>query len=175
MIAQRAAVPQERADAFVELLAAEYGGDLVRFIAKRAANSADAEDIAQEAYVSLLQLRWIDAIRNPRSYLYRTAFNLLIKHQVKIKNDLNRLTDWFAESGDEDEAITAELEEEALRDQLDMAMRELSPKCRSVLTLKQQGKTYEQIGGEMEISVSMVKKYLKKGLQHSRERLRDFR
>jgi DNA-directed RNA polymerase specialized sigma24 family protein len=40
----------------VKGLAQDYGTDLVRFIARRVRNDADARDLAQEAYVRLLRL-----------------------------------------------------------------------------------------------------------------------
>jgi DNA-directed RNA polymerase specialized sigma24 family protein len=37
------------------------------------------------------------------------------------------------------------------------------------------GMTYAEIGAQIGVSVSMVKKYLQQGLLHCRERLEDFR
>ena len=68
---------------FVESLAAEYGRDLLRFIARRARSSADAGDIAQETYVRLLRFDRKDLIRDPRPYLYRIAANVLYEAELK--------------------------------------------------------------------------------------------
>jgi RNA polymerase sigma-70 factor (ECF subfamily) len=64
----------------------------------------------------------------------------------------------------------------ALQRKLESALRGLSPKCRAAVILHHRdGMTYAEIGAQIGVSVSMVKKYLQQGLLHCRERLEDFR
>ena len=51
-------------------------------------SSADARDLAQEAYVRLLRLERKDLIREPRPYLYRIAANILYEYELKRKADV---------------------------------------------------------------------------------------
>jgi len=162
----------------VERLAEQYGKDLVRFLARRVRTVMDAQDLAQEAYVRLLRLERKDLIRDPPAYLFRIASNVLFEFELKRKASLVGLSRWSDERRTEDESPVTGNEGETLvlRERLGLAMSELSPKCRAVLILhRREGMTYEEIGARLNISTSMVKKYLAKGLRHCRERLQDFR
>jgi RNA polymerase sigma factor (sigma-70 family) len=163
----------------VERLAADAGSDFVRFVARRISTAADAQDVAQEAYLRLLRVERKDLIRDPRAYVYRIASNIILELEIKRRADLNGLMKWSEdnrllneESGDVDAAVEAV----ALQARLESVIRELSPKCRAVLILhRRDGLTYEEISAKIAISTSMVKKYLAQGLRHCRERLKDLR
>jgi len=117
-------------------------------------------------------------IRDPPAYLFRIASNVLFEFELKRKASLVGLSRWSDERRTEDESHVTVNEGETLvlRERLGLAMSELSPKCRAVLILhRREGMTYEEIGARLNISTSMVKKYLAKGLRHCRERLQDFR
>jgi RNA polymerase sigma factor (sigma-70 family) len=166
------------ADGLVKRLAEECGDDLVRFISRRVRTSADARDIAQEAYVRLLRLERKDLIRDPRSYLYRIAANVLYEFELKRKADAAGRVNWLDDqNSDEMQGRTdATADALSLHRKLQAVLAKLSPKCRAVLILhRRDGLTYEEIGKRIGISVSMVKKYLIQGLQTCRAELKDFR
>jgi RNA polymerase sigma factor (sigma-70 family) len=160
-------------DLLVERLATEHNEDLVRYISRRVRSVADAREIAQEAYVRLLRLDRKDLIREPRSYLYRIAANVLYEFQLKRHADQAGLLRWRSELGQGAAANgDPEIEMLALRRVMEAALAQLSPKCRAVLILhRRDGLTYQEIAVEIGISVSMVKKYLMQGLRHCREAL----
>jgi len=163
---------------FVEQLVAIHESDLLRFISRRIRSSADARDVAQEAYVRLLRLERKDLIRDPRPYLYRIAANVLYELELGRKADSAGLTRWLAELqiDSERDRVDHDAELLMLRRRLESALKGLSPKCRAVVVLhRREGMTYEEIGAKIGISTSMVKKYLAQGLKHCRERLEDFR
>jgi RNA polymerase sigma-70 factor (ECF subfamily) len=165
-------------DAFVARIAAEYGEDLVRFLARRVRRAVDARDLAQEAYVRLLRLDRKDLVRDPQPYLYRVAANLLHEFELKRRADVDGLRRWTEEQAIHGgtPAVDREAESRAIREQLTRVLQELTPKCRAVLILhRRDGMTYDEIGQRLGISASMVKKYLAIGLRHCRSRLRDFR
>jgi RNA polymerase sigma-70 factor (ECF subfamily) len=158
----------------VEDLANDYGVDLIRFIAKRVRTVADARDLAQEAYVRLLRMENKELIRHPRAYLYRIAANILYEFELKRKADTAGLARWTEEQllDQSGSWVESNGEEVALCSRLDSVLEELSPKCRAVLILhRRDGMTYDEIGAQIGISSSMVKKYLSQGLRHCRERL----
>lgn len=166
------------ADRLVERLALDYGEDLIRFISRRVRTAADARDVAQEAYVRLLRLDRKDLIRDPRSYLYRIAANILYEYELHRAAEVNGVLRWSDERRAEVESghRDGDVESIVLRRRLESVLGLLSPKCRAVLILhRREGMTYEEIGEQIGISVSMVKKYLAQGLQHCRERLKEFR
>lgn len=162
----------------VKGLAQDYGTDLVRFIARRVRNDADARDLAQEAYVRLLRLKRQDLIRDPRPYLYRVAANILHEFELRREADVLGLTRWSQEQQVQVEAGYQEGDVETLvqRKRLEAVLGRLSPKCRAVLILhRRDHMTYEEIATRIGISASMVKKYLLQGLRHCREHLKELR
>lgn len=162
------------ADRLVEGLAHDYGVDLIRFISKRVRTIADARDLAQEAYVRLLRMERKELIRHPRAYLYRIAANILYEFELKRKADVAGLARWTEEQLLDRGAslVEGDGEEVVLCSRIDLLLQELSPKCRAVLILhRRDGMTYEEVGRQIGISPSMVKKYLSQGLRHCRERL----
>lgn len=166
------------ADRLVEGLANNNGSDLIRFIVRRVRTREDARDLAQEVYVRLLRMERKELIRHPRAYLYRIAANVLYEFELKRKADFLGFSRWSDEQRDDSVGGYGESEGEdpALRSRLEGVLAELSPKCRAVLILhRRDGMTYEEIGVKIGISASMVKKYLKQGLRHCRERLAELR
>lgn len=162
----------------VEGLAEDYGNDLVRFIARRLRSVADARDLAHEAYVRLLRVERRDLIRDPRAYLYRIAANVLYEFELKRKADAAGRTRWFEHQLTDTQYGHHERDMETLlvRQQIEAVLGQLSPKCRAVLILyRRDGMTYEEIGAQIGISTSMVKKYLACGLRHCRRHLTELR
>jgi DNA-directed RNA polymerase specialized sigma24 family protein len=84
-------------DPLVERLAEDHGTDLLRYISRRVRTSADARDIAQEAYVRLLRTERKHLIRDPMAYLYRIAANVLYEFALKRREDLSGLMRWSYE------------------------------------------------------------------------------
>jgi RNA polymerase sigma-19 factor, ECF subfamily len=162
----------------VEGLAQGGGKDLVRFIARRLRNVADARDLAHEAYVRLLRVKRKDLIRDPQAYLYRIAVNLLYEFELKRKADTlgqARCAECqIAESSygpPEDDVETLQM-----RKRIEMVLAGLTPKCRAVFILyRRDGLSYKEIGARIGISTNMVKKYLAQGLRHCREHLAELR
>jgi len=161
----------------VEQLAIEHHEDLVRYISRRVRSAADAREIAQEAYVRLLRLDRKDLIRRPRAYLYRIATHVLYEYELRNRSDRAGLARWETErAAHAQEGVAAEADLLALRARMESVLTELSPKCRAVLILhRREGMTYQEIGEQIGISVSMVKKYLAQGLQYCRKALADCR
>ncbi len=162
----------------VKGLAQDYGTDLVRFIAKRGHNDADARDVAQEAYVRLLRVKRQDLIRDPRPYLYRVAANILHEFALRREADIVGLARWSQEQQVQAEPSCQEGDVEMLvqHKRLEAVLGQLSPKCRAVLILHRRDcMTYEEIAVQIGISASMVKKYLIQGLRHCREHLKELR
>jgi RNA polymerase sigma-70 factor (ECF subfamily) len=161
-----------RPDPFVARLAAEYGEDLLRFIARRV-RAADARDLAQEVYVRLLRLSRTHLIRNPEAYLYRVACNLLHEFEMNRRADLAGLRRWGEEQATESQyAQDASAEVIGVASRVRATLNELPAHHRAVLVLhRQEGLTYEEIATRLAISPSTVKKYLRIGLRHCRQRL----
>jgi RNA polymerase sigma factor (sigma-70 family) len=63
----------------------EWHADLIKFLERRTATPADAQDLAQEVYLRLLRVERTDLVRQPRSYLLRIAANVLDDWRLKAQ------------------------------------------------------------------------------------------
>lgn len=162
-------------DPLVQRIVTTFGADLLRFLGRRVRNRADARDVAQEAYVRLLRLDRKELIRDPQPYVYRLAANLVHEFELKRRADDARLTRWTQERPAEEQApVESTAEAIMLRARIDDALEQLTPNCRAVVVLhRRDGMTYDEIAERLNISSSMVKKYLATGLRHCRNQLRD--
>jgi RNA polymerase sigma factor (sigma-70 family) len=152
-----------------------YNETLVGYLALRLSSRQEASEVAQEAYLRLMNLADPDKIMDIRSFLFRTANNIAIdriRHQRMRLRVLERVA-----AGDVDaEPLTSGPEDEiAARQGLQLlrnAIEELPPKCRMAFILyKLQGHSYTDIALRMNLTESMVRKYVLRGLQYCRRRL----
>jgi RNA polymerase sigma factor (sigma-70 family) len=144
-----------------------YHDSLIHFLQQRLRVPEDAHDVAQEAYVRLLQYQSSTAVRSPSSMLFRIAIN--------VANDLGRadkarhLADQFPVDEVElvSEQPSAERQLCAAEDLalLRAAIAGLPPKCRQVFLLSRvRQMTYPQIARHCGISVKMVEKHISHAL-----------
>jgi RNA polymerase sigma factor (sigma-70 family) len=134
--------------------------DLVKFLARRTAARADAEDLAQEVYLRLLRVDRHAFVRQPRSYLLRIAANLL--HEWRLKARQSRphetLDPESLEAADSPEQAAIAQNREA---RLEEEMSRLTPPVRAALVLQiREGLSYEEIAARMNVTQRMVKRYL---------------
>ena len=149
-------------------------GRLLGFLCARLANEQDAQELAQEAYLRLLRASDAKLIRDPVAYLFRIARNLLYEWYTSSPPPAEPLHEFELV----DEGLTVEDRAEISQhmDRLEEVLRHLSPKCRAVILMhRRDGMTYDEIAARLEISSSMVKKYLSQGLARCRVGLRRYR
>ncbi len=155
---------------------AAHVDDLLGHLRARLPRREDAQDIAQEACLKLLQTgRKANDIRNPKAYLYRIAHHLVHHHYAGVSKR-GEVADVHVDAIPSDEDSVEYLTIDSLRrQQINHAMRELPPKCQQALLLRwQEGLRVNEIAAQMDLSRSMVKKYLARGLAHFRRRLGRF-
>jgi RNA polymerase sigma factor (sigma-70 family) len=160
--------------AFVERLFAHRGA-LQAFFYRRLRTKSDAPDLVQEVYLRMLRVSDIDSILNPEAYLFTVAGNLLKENAVLDRRQ--------AEAADADEADGSEpsielggfdtsLDTTRRVARLQVVLKELPPKCSAAVILQyRHGLSYQQIAERLEVSPSMVKKYLTQALNHCRRRM----
>jgi RNA polymerase sigma factor (sigma-70 family) len=149
--------------------------DLLRFLTRRTGNAERAADVAQDTYVRLAAIppATLD-IQNPRAFVYRVAGNLAIdtmRREGRIAADLT-----FLEAGEAVPDPTPSPEASALARErlrlLEGALDELPSKPRLALLLSRvEGRSFAEIARELDVSESMVAKYIAQALRHCRDRL----
>lgn len=131
------------------------------FLLMRVRDEQEAREIAQEAYVRLLQLHEPGAVSFMRAYLFKTAANIAINRakQRQARGRIDRM-DVEEEPVDQltpDRWVLAAEELEILK----QALFELPPKCRRAFVLHRfQEWDQEQIARELGVQPRMVRHYL---------------
>lgn len=155
--------------ATVESLFREYNQGLVRFLASRLSSDAEAKEVAQEAYVRLLQLDQPKAVGFLRAFLFKTATNIatdrlrrrrLARSVDPFDFDVYRMSPEEHVSHAEEVTIVAS------------CLSELMPRCRqAVLLSRMEGKSSSEIAAELGVTTRMVRKYIAEALLLIRDRL----
>lgn len=151
----------------------ELYDELLRFLQWRTGDADRAADLAQDTYLRLATVaasgRPVD---NARAYILRVANNLVID---SLRRDSRLRRQETAEDKAADLADPAPIADAYVlaREQLrllDEALASLPPKPRRALLLHRvSGWTQVQIAAELNVSESMVIKYIAQALRHCRE------
>lgn len=140
---------------------------LISFLRRRLRVGEDARDVAQEAYIRLMQYEGSKEVKSPESLLFRIAIN--------IANDLGRadkvrhVADHCDIAGlDFDSGSASPEREVSASQQLDLlyeVIEQLPSRCRQVFLLSRfHNMTYPQIASHCGISVKMVEKHISRAL-----------
>jgi RNA polymerase sigma factor (sigma-70 family) len=163
---------EQTRDSALSSLFREHNRTLVRFINARLRNEQEAREIAQEAYVKMLQLdRCPGTASFLRHYLFRVAENLAVdrirqRYSRSRLDQLASIDDLFQEAIAE-RTVLAGQELELLR----AAVAELPDKYREAFRLiKLEDKSFPQAAGVMQLSERMVRKYITRALIYIRLR-----
>lgn len=132
----------------------------------------EVEDIVQETYVRVCQVKKPESIQCPRSFLLRTARNLALDHLKRADNRLvfNTRHDEPCVSVDDITDDDDQTFRQAASDQefalFCEAVRQLPVHCRKVFVLKKvYGYSQREIAEQLQISESTVEKHIATGLQ----------
>ncbi len=153
----------------------ELSTPLVRYLSRRVSD-ADADDLAQEAFLRMHKVQQSSGLGNARAFLFKTANNLMVDqirrervHLRFINAEMPALADDdISEEGAPSAERTASAEEELTL--LYAAMDNLPDKVRRAFLLhRQHDMSYAQIAKEMGVSTSMVEKYIVRALRLLRQ------
>ena len=158
------------------MLLATHIDELRRRLRAQLPCNEDAQDIAQQACLNLLQVNRPETIENPKAYLFQIARNLLYHHYQRPSQRLSTTSDIDVDTlACGDNGLLALTTDAIRREQINRAVQELSPKCQQALRLRwREGLRVAEIAERMDLSIAMVKKYLAQGLAHCRERLNPY-
>lgn len=163
-----------RSHEFVNSLFTRYGRDLLRFLGSRL-KPHEAEDIAQKAYLQLLQHPDPQEIGNPQAYLFKTASNLAVDHVRSRKAGPDRTDpdanceDLVSPAPGPEAAVDAGRRLASFREVL-ASLPELP---RTLFLLNRiDGMTHEELAIRFGISEKTVERHIVKALERCNRRLR---
>jgi RNA polymerase sigma-70 factor (ECF subfamily) len=159
-------------DRVAELFAA-HNRQLLRFLTCRLRSAHEAKEIAQEAYVRMLELDRPSGIGYLRAYLFKTAANLAADRlkSSKRRERIDRL-EFFDETQDfapsPEGGIAAEQELATLLQLLE----ELPARCRYAFVMHRfQGHSVAEIAKLMNVTTRTVQLYVERVVEYCEERL----
>ncbi len=164
-----AAAPQERA-ALITRLFREHNEALIRFLALRLRSQQEAREVAQEAYVRVLNLEQPGAVSFLRAFLFKTAANIAvdrIRHERTVQRMAKAGKFWeqFGAAPSAEHAA-ADAQELSLAQSL---IDELPPKCRRAFLLhKVYGLEFAEIAKQMGLKERMVRNYVVRAVLYCR-------
>lgn len=143
---------------------------LCGYLTKLLGSLAEAEDVAQEAFLRLYaQLRRGEAVPNARAWLFRVAHNLAIDRQRRAQRAEALTEDGWRRLG-EQLADPAPLPEQTVLEQerlarMEAALARLSPQERHCLYLRLEGLRYREIAEVLGLALPTVTTFLARGIQ----------
>jgi RNA polymerase sigma-70 factor (ECF subfamily) len=153
----------------VQKLFFEHNRALVRFLVAKLRSEAEARDVAQEAYVRLLQLDRPDAIGFLRTYLFRVAENIAndhLRHRAvheRSQPTQQVLFEQLLNCPGPDRSAMGQEELQIVR----RALRDLPAKCRKAFVLHVFAeRSLAEIAAEMDLSDRMIRYYVARAMAH---------
>lgn len=155
---------------FIQDLFVAYSAALRGYFRRRVNNEADVSELVQEVYVRLMHQNTGGKLYlAPRSYLFRTAANLVKDHHRRNASHLAErhveFQDEFAETSEA--SAEAFLESKQLSQILKEAISELDPKSRQVFLLRCiHGLSYREIQTRTGIPLRSIERYMSQALAY---------
>ena len=156
----------------LESLFREHNEALLRLLMTRLGSPDDAREVAQEAYVRLLNLDDTRLISHQRAYLFRIAQNLATDRlRQREKQRQSRELEVFDEIDVAADPLRSAAAGEEIRF-LQNVMQELPPKCRRAFVLHRfRGISFAEIADDMQLTERMIRIYVARGLAYCQSRL----
>jgi RNA polymerase sigma factor (sigma-70 family) len=152
----------------------EHNASLVQLLRARLRSDQEARDVAQEAYVRLLQLDRLGAVSYLRTYLFRTALNIATDRlrSASVRNAVHR-DPLFDLGVDEISPERRALAEDELR-RVTAALASLPPKPRyAFLLYRFADLDIDEVAERLGVTERMVRNYVLQALLCCRAALDD--
>lgn len=154
----------------------EHHKSLLAFLNFKLRSATEANDVAQEAYARVLRHGLPADIKCARAYVFKTANNLAINRLVERQRKREHLIvdpeelDLPSGHPTPEEEVQCDEKMQAIVS----AVEELPRKCRKAFILyKFEFLEYKEVADRMNLTESMIRKYVLRGIRHCRCRLED--
>lgn len=158
----------------VERLFREHNRSLLRFLYLKLNSEQEARDVAQEAYVRVLNLDSPETVSHLRAFLFKTAANIAID-RARARARMTSTPAMALEFFEEERADFDPARGVAAREELDLiaqALDELTPKCRQAFLMRRlDGYSSSEIATRMRIPERTVRYYIVEAIVYCRRRL----
>jgi RNA polymerase sigma factor (sigma-70 family) len=158
----------------VERLFREHNRSLLRFLFLKLNSEQEARDVAQEAYVRVLNLDSPETVSHLRAFLFKTAANIAID-RARARARMTCAPAMALEFFEEERADLDPARGFAAREELDLiaqALDELTPKCRQAFLMRRlEGFSSSEIAARMQIPERTVRYYIVEAIVYCRRRL----
>lgn len=152
----------------IDTLFADHRREIESFLTKKCNCPETAADLTQEVYLRLLEKQTLTNESNVRAYLYKTAKNIAINHQI---SDQRRQKLWQSASEPTEkintispERVTSDTQKLA---ELNSALSELPLLCQQVFILTRiKGMKQKEVATKLGIHITTVEKNLSKAVRH---------
>lgn len=151
----------------LESLYGAHHGWLTSWLTRKLHSAFDADDVAQDTFLRVMNGHSLNAIRDPKSFLCTIARRVMI--DLFRRNALEKAYLEMLEQLPEALSPSPELRESQLEtlQLIDQMLDGLSHKAREAFLLSQlEGMGYSDIAARLGVSVSSVKKYVAKATEH---------
>ena len=165
-------IPQGKAGktAYYSRLYTQHKVWMVRHVMKFGVSEADAEEVIQEAFVRLLRLDDDSTHSYLRSYLQRIATNIAIdRFRRKQRSPEIQLSEEEHSQKGAHQLSPERIEESReILLALQQSLKSLPQKCQDAFILyKVEGQSYQEVAERLNVSESMIRKYVLRALRHS--------
>jgi len=153
---------------------------LKRFLARKLGSVEDAEDVLQESYIRMMSAPLHGAVlRSNKAFLFTVASNLAVDSMRRKRRERvafeNALSGTVVPQGDQLEIVCPTRPPDLCVDDITRiedvigSVEMLPPKCQKAFLLhKFLELSYAEVAVHLEVTVSMVEKYLSQALHHVR-------
>lgn len=156
-------------------LSRRFRAPLMSFFRRRTGDSVEAEEMAQEVLVRVLESKEQKRLKTPDAFIFKIARNMLhdrARHADVCKRNLTELEMRYEDTKDFSPERVTQGKQELM--QAMAALAELSEKTRDIFILSRlEGMKYREIATLYGISVSAVEKHLIKAFAHMMEKCRN--
>ncbi|GAB3689572.1 RNA polymerase sigma-70 factor [Spirosoma flavus] len=133
-----------------------------------------AQEIVQEAFISIWRQRSSQTIESSRSYLFSTAKNLIISHYRKEYTRQYYYTQLETQQEEYTDATDQQLLASDLQEHYEKGLQLLPPKCKEVFLSSRKGQSNREIAQQLAISEKTVEQHITKALRLLKSYLKEY-